>query len=1302
MKNNKMIARLFNYLATFFLSLILLLLFVIIIFRFAGNSLLNWYGKDNLINNISAIGVSVEDFSWTWSGWNLKLTAQNLSIAHPESGGSLFFASEIMLELDSLKSLVVWSPVVLRAQVADFEGWFDFRTSLDSDDAISLFLDITDDIQFIDIYGGKIHWVDDDWELTSKGLNIVFNRNLDKENLLAQLSYPGFSKEPWRLHGQWLGRKSFKPESGNLYFDLSSFDLSLLPNRIKSSLVESGYISFIGDVEFGRYTVQDFQLETVIDSLQRSNETEPLSVSAVWESYFKNNRWLFYANDFVLDVDGVNLYNDWMAFSFKGDFNDSTPFEVSFGNIDLESWSSDEFKSWFKTFVGEESLFNYSGVLHQPFLRWNKGLSYPEDVTVTLDFSELNLQSEDISFSSLSGRAEWLDSSLDLYFDSQNVIIDFPYLFNQSMTIDNILGHVGFNLEPYGWGLTLSPMQIGIENNNFDLQAAIVSKTNDTGNDIDLELFVNSKGISADLGLKWLPDAFMDQNLVGWLRNSIISGQAHDINLVFKGPASNFPFADNSGKFLVNFNTKDLVLSFLPDWPAITEINSNIKFINEGMKAEIYSGNSNGVSLRQAEVSIPSFSVDDNIRLLIAGDVFSDSEPAISYLNASPLWPMLSGVFNIVEVDGPLEVSLDLDVLLSSQGDEDIYTGKVILGNDSYSNTIKLVPLDITLTEAMGELSFVDSYIKVDDLSGLWGGSPISIDIIGQSDDLNDYLLNINTQGQLSNNSLFDYIPLTVWSSINGATSFFSDTKVRISSGDDYQVESSLTSDFVGMEWNLPNPLAKSASQSLPLRAMITGDGLTQEWRINSTLGRRARANLLLFNDSDDNYRWQGDVFLARTQSLFNSDEAQLFFNNRQQDKLNLMTILSEFDWQKWEPILISNQESPNQKSGMNADLNLHMLTDKFVFNNTISLDNAKLIIAKQDDSNIASIDSGGLTANVIIPNDFIKHQPGVANSIAKLFYQQKPLEINVEQVNITKFVSDSDFNSSVSSSSADNSVSIIPQQIPPFNLRISNLYTKDNSLGQLNASWRPHSVGGDLRDIDWRMSGNYLSGDLEWLNDGFGDITTFDAMLNSDDIGEFFKSLGTEMDIEDASASNEMVLTWDGPPWNMEWENTTGTISISLENGRITAEGVEPGIARLLNLLSVSSLSRRLRFDFSDVFQEGFAFDYFLGNISLDEGIAYTTDTVISGPAALLTVTGSLDFPNTTMDLKVYILPNISGSLPLALGIGLGNPALGALVFAVDTLVSSTVSELTRYEYTISGSWDEPDVDVEEVVISD
>ena len=59
-----------------------------------------------------------------------------------------------------------------------------------------------------------------------------------------------------------------------------------------------------------------------------------------------------------------------------------------------------------------------------------------------------------------------------------------------------------------------------------------------------------------------------------------------------------------------------------------------------------------------------------------------------------------------------------------------------------------------------------------------------------------------------------------------------------------------------------------------------------------------------------------------------------------------------------------------------------------------------------------------------------------------------------------------------------------------------------------------------------------------------------------------------------------------------------SGTLAVGVGPGQFTK--IEPGIGKLLGVLSLQALPRRITLDFRDVFSEGFAFDSIDGNVKI------------------------------------------------------------------------------------------------------
>lgn len=63
-----------------------------------------------------------------------------------------------------------------------------------------------------------------------------------------------------------------------------------------------------------------------------------------------------------------------------------------------------------------------------------------------------------------------------------------------------------------------------------------------------------------------------------------------------------------------------------------------------------------------------------------------------------------------------------------------------------------------------------------------------------------------------------------------------------------------------------------------------------------------------------------------------------------------------------------------------------------------------------------------------------------------------------------------------------------------------------------------------------------------------------------------------------------------------------SGELALDFKDGRFAK--VDPGVVKLLGALSLQSLPRRIRLDFTDVFSDGFAFDTLKGEAQARNGL--------------------------------------------------------------------------------------------------
>ncbi|MCV4594438.1 hypothetical protein OFC51_35915, partial [Escherichia coli] len=76
----------------------------------------------------------------------------------------------------------------------------------------------------------------------------------------------------------------------------------------------------------------------------------------------------------------------------------------------------------------------------------------------------------------------------------------------------------------------------------------------------------------------------------------------------------------------------------------------------------------------------------------------------------------------------------------------------------------------------------------------------------------------------------------------------------------------------------------------------------------------------------------------------------------------------------------------------------------------------------------------------------------------------------------------------------------------------------------------------------------------------------------------------------------------------------------------------------QILRLLSFDALLRKLRFDFSDTFSEGFYYDSIRSTAWIKDGVLHTDDTLVDGLEADIAMKGSVDLVRRELDMEAVV----------------------------------------------------------------
>ncbi|MGL6036869.1 MAG: YhdP family protein, partial [Legionella sp.] len=271
---------------------------------------------------------------------------------------------------------------------------------------------------------------------------------------------------------------------------------------------------------------------------------------------------------------------------------------------------------------------------------------------------------------------------------------------------------------------------------------------------------------------------------------------------------------------------------------------------------------------------------------------------------------------------------------------------------------------------------------------------------------------------------------------------------------------------------------------------------------------------------------------------------------------------------------------------------------------------------------------------------------------------------------------------------------SLTPGQIPNLNLRIDDLSVGDIKIG--NVTLKSHSSV-DKWTIDYcRVESPVYQGAIsgDWTQKEGSNFSRLEAKIHSSNLAESLERWHISPVVHAGTGDMEIQGSWRGRLYDFSLANLDGSMALKLNNGRITDLSKETeeklGLGKLLSILSLQTIPRRLKLDFSDLSHQGYSFDVFKGSFDIKKGVMNTQDSYIDGPVAYASMKGTLDLKHQLYDLNLRISPHITASLPVVATIA-GGPIAGLAAWVANKIISQSMQKIIAYSYKVSGPWSQP-----------
>lgn len=269
----------------------------------------------------------------------------------------------------------------------------------------------------------------------------------------------------------------------------------------------------------------------------------------------------------------------------------------------------------------------------------------------------------------------------------------------------------------------------------------------------------------------------------------------------------------------------------------------------------------------------------------------------------------------------------------------------------------------------------------------------------------------------------------------------------------------------------------------------------------------------------------------------------------------------------------------------------------------------------------------------------------------------------------------------------------------PDIDVTIADLQLDSDSLGSWAFRLRPEPYRLNVENIEGRLNSLTLTGNMTWSIVDERETSRFWGSITGGALADLNDLFDTEIPVTNEATNIELDLDWPGRPDEFSIAELNGSVSLRLDEGVILERNNTAQLFRVFNLLNSDTLWRRLKLDFSDLYERGVAFDAISGKAQIIDGLlTMNPELQVVGPSGAFKLSGTTDMASEELDMRLVVVLPLTQNLPLAaLLMGAGAPIGGAL-FVLDKILGDPLSKLTSATYSVTGTWDEPEVDLQRV----
>ena len=853
------------------------------------------------------------------------------------------------------------------------------------------------------------------------------------------------------------------------------------------------------------------------------------------------------------------------------------------------------------------------------------------------------------ALSNLSGAFYWQPTEGRLELDGEHTTLtSLSHL--PSLTFDTF--NVALDWKELSQGLRVSLDRLVLSHPNLVLSAT-GAIDNPLGADANVRLAIDFSAKAAQYWLPFIPTQGLKPKFAHWLQHDILRINQVAGRLLLSGPWAEFPFDNQTGTFSIDGHASGVDIRVTPQWPLNQDIDADLHLVKRRFSADIDQALLSGVMIKNTNLVVADIGFGRE-SLLLHGKIEAAGEDIKTYVFSSPLKHRLSR-WRGVTIHDVLGLDLQLEVPLYPESDHVLALGSLQFKDNQVS--IEAVDNPAIFEAVTGRLQFNEYGLTDGGLEGSLADYPFTVNVhplsgpkagteLGFDGEVTiDYLQRIAhhpmlsfMQGQLIVSGLWTLYP-------------------EVADLDKLHINSSLA----GVAIHLPKPVGKTMLDIAPISVDLAFHP-NHIIDIVVDYDKRVTADFSVQETKSHHLSATGDIHLGPGSIVKASKSG-----------LRISGSVEQADVDVWRKVFATWPKESSTDSVFDSLKTMDISVSKVLFLGQTYQNlqfKAHQLTPKAWSAHLDQADISGDITYDSAKNDLSGH-------LAHLYVQvAKDESAKKKKVNLVAH----------------------PDALPNLNLVVDEFKYNGVIVGKLELNSKTSPGQCSLTHGSVSTPEYYLSMEGEWTEKDKKSESSLKAQARMNNLGKSLErwNITPAMDAH----KGEVMFNghWPGAFYDFSLRRLAGQMHITLKDGRIsnldkkTEEKL--GLGKLLSILSLQTIPRRLKLDFSDLSQKGYSFDVFKGNFDITNGVMTTQDSTIDGPVAFARMEGDLDLVNHLYDLTLKISPYIGASLPIVATIAGGpvtGPVAGVATWVALKIINQGMQKINAYTYKVSGPWSNP-----------